>query len=89
MILFAEEPTHARCGERQAYSVLLQYPTYRSAEGDTYYTCVAAHSVAQAIARARQVCLRDNTEETRCGIANPQDLRVLLVTEGYAPDVKP
>ena len=80
MILFAEEPTHARCGERQAY---------RSAEGDTYYTCVSAHSVTQAIARARQVCLRDNTEETRCGIADPQDLRVLLVTEGYAPDVKP
>lgn len=89
MILFAEEPTHARCGERQAYSVLLQYPEYRSAERDTYYTLVSAHSVAQAIARAREICLRDNTEETRCGIADPQDLRVLLVTEGYAPDLKP
>ena len=89
MIRFADDHDPHRCGERQAYSVLLQYPAYRSADGALYYTCVSAHSVALAIARARQVCLRDNTEDGTCGIRQADDLRVCLVVEGYAPDVKP
>ena len=67
------------------YSVLLLYPDYMSDDyPETYYTFVTADSVQGAIDAARSDCMEDNSnEEDGCFIENPDDLLVLLVTDGW------
>jgi hypothetical protein len=71
------------------WNVLLQYPDYLDSDQGLYYTHPDGETVDEAIAEARTECLAALTDEDGdCGLQDQSDLRVLLVTEGYAPDRK-
>ncbi|WP_422927476.1 hypothetical protein [Singulisphaera sp. PoT] len=68
--------------EDESYSVLLLYPDYANETGaDTYYAFVEAPGPVEAIALAR----RDAAAAKDGERIEPEDLAVLLVTQGHHP----
>jgi hypothetical protein len=63
----------------KSYSVLLLIPDYAAHDfgQDTYYDFVRAKTVKTAVVRARNRVMKEYN------IDNPDDLFVLLVTEGH------
>lgn len=72
------------------FSVLLLYPDYIATNygHETFYVCVEADDVDQAVLKAREDAVRSNSdggEDTEELMLYKEDFHVLLALEGYHP----